>query len=49
MTKYFDYTTFGDFSVSENIHNNGLFIGNHHIDIKDGLQNLHDSICQIAK
>jgi CDP-4-dehydro-6-deoxyglucose reductase, E1 len=49
MTRYFDYSTSGNFSVSENIHSNGLFIGNHHEDIKDGLKNLHDSLCQIAR
>tara|TARA_B100000780_G_scaffold176105_1_gene123412 strand:- start:6079 stop:7263 length:1185 start_codon:yes stop_codon:yes gene_type:complete len=49
MTKYFDYSTSGDFAVSEMIHSNGLFIGNHHEDISEGLKNLHDSICQLAK
>jgi len=49
MTKYFDFTTSGDFGVSEKIHSNGLFIGNHHEDITEGLKNLHDSICQLVK
>jgi len=49
MTQYFDYSTSGNFSVSENIHSNGLFIGNHHEDIKDGLENLYDSLCQITR
>ncbi|MAR94905.1 MAG: pyridoxamine 5-phosphate oxidase [Gammaproteobacteria bacterium] len=49
MTEYFDYSTYGDFTVSEKIHKDGLFVGNHHIDIKAGLENLHDCICQLAK
>jgi len=49
MTKYFDYTTSGDFFESEKIHSKGLFIGNHHEDITEGLKNLHDSIWQLVK
>ena len=49
MTEFFDYSTYGDFAISERIHKDGLFVGNHHIDIKDGLENLHDCICQLAK
>jgi CDP-4-dehydro-6-deoxyglucose reductase, E1 len=44
MIKYFDYSVYGELSASEIVHNNGLFIGNHHMDINDGLDNLTKSI-----
>jgi len=46
MTQYFDFSTSGNFAVSENIHANGLFIGNHHTNLHDGLANLHEVLCQ---
>ena len=44
MIKYFDYSVYGELNSSEIVHNNGLFIGNHHMDINDGLDNLVKSI-----
>ena len=44
MIKYFDYSVYGELKSSEIVHNNGLFIGNHHMDINDGLDNLVKSI-----
>jgi dTDP-4-amino-4,6-dideoxygalactose transaminase len=49
MTKFFDYTTYGEFNVSKRIHKDGLFVGNHHVDITKGLKNLYDCICQLSK
>ena len=47
MTQYFDYTISGKLNASQEIHNNGLFVGNHHIDMVNGLDNLHSTICQL--
>jgi len=49
MLDYFDYTIFGDLAASDIVHNDGLFIGNHHVDIKDGLDNLVQSIEILSK
>lgn len=40
---YFDYTIYGDLTNSDILHNNGLFIGNHHFDVKENL----DEICNL--
>lgn len=49
MLDYYDYSVFGDLTASDRVHNDGLFIGNHHIDIKDGLDNLVESIEILSK
>ena len=48
MLKYFDYELSGDFKNAEYIDKNGLFVGNHHMDISEELNYLHDSILQLA-
>ena len=50
VIEYFDYTIYGDLKNSDILHDNGLFIGNHHFDVKKSLdeiyellfENLHD-------
>ena len=49
MIDYFDYSIFGNLDVADTIHNQGLFIGNHHIDIKDGLKNLVETLQDCLK
>lgn len=38
---YFDYTIYGELTNSNILHNNGLFIGNHHYDIKSQLNEIY--------
>lgn len=40
VIKYFDAEIFGDLVNSDRIHENGLFIGNHHYDVSDFLAKL---------
>ena len=42
VMKYFNYTTHGDLANADYIHDNGLFIGNHHIDMNKELKTLAD-------
>ena len=49
MIHYFDYSIFGNLDVADTIHNQGLFIGNHHVDIKDGLKNLVETLQDFLK
>ena len=49
MISYFDYSVSGDLQASNTIHNRGLFIGNHHIDIRDGLDNLTEVLKKFKK
>ncbi|TDP81568.1 CDP-6-deoxy-D-xylo-4-hexulose-3-dehydrase [Halanaerobium saccharolyticum] len=44
VIKYFKYTIFGDLKNADFIHNNGLFIGNHHFDIKSKLNSIYKII-----
>ena len=39
---YFDYTIYGDLKNSNFLHDNGLFIGNHHFDVKDQLDEIYE-------
>ena len=48
VLQYFDFETSGNFDNAEYIDKNGLFVGNHHIDISEELNYLHDSILQLA-
>lgn len=47
MIQYYDCSISGDLQVSDNVHNNGLFIGNHHTDIESGLENLYQLLCRL--
>ena len=42
VIEYFDYTIFGDLTNSDVLHENGLFIGNHHFDIKKELDAIYE-------
>ena len=42
VIEYFDYTIFGDLINSDILHENGLFIGNHHFDIKKELDAIYE-------
>ena len=42
VIEYFDYTIYGDLKNANNLHDNGLFIGNHHFDIKDKLKQIYE-------
>lgn len=41
---YFDYTIYDELENSDIIHNQGLFIGNHHFDIKNKIKEIFDLI-----
>jgi len=40
--KYFDYEIFGELKNADYIHQNGFFVGNNHIDLKDDISYLKD-------
>lgn len=44
VISYFDHSIYGNLTNSDNIHENGLFIGNHHYDIKDKLDEIFELI-----
>jgi len=48
VIKYFDYEIFEELSNADYIHNNGLFIGNHHYDISEKLQQVYNLIEEIS-
>lgn len=39
---YFEYTIYGDLTNSDILHNNGLFIGNHHFNVKNQINEIYD-------
>lgn len=39
---YFNYTIYGDLTNSNILHNAGLFIGNHHFDVKENLDEIYN-------
>ena len=42
VIEYFDYTIYGDLKNSNILHDYGLFIGNHHFDVKDQLDKIYE-------
>lgn len=44
VIEYFDYTIYGELQNSNILHNNGLFIGNHHFNVKDDLDKIYELI-----
>ena len=42
VIEYFDYCIFGELTNSDILHNNGLFIGNHHFDVKKQLDEIYE-------
>lgn len=42
VIEYFDYSIYGDLENSNILHNNGLFIGNHHFDVKEDLDKIYE-------
>ena len=42
VIEYFDYTIFGDLKNSNILHNNGLFIGNHHFNVKKEIDEIYN-------
>ena len=44
VIEYFDYSIYGDLKNSNILHNNGLFIGNHHFDVKNDLDKIYELI-----
>lgn len=44
VIKYFDYEIFDELTNADYLHNNGLFIGNHHYDCKDKLEKIYELI-----
>ena len=49
MVENFDYTIFGDLTNSDILHENGLFIGNHHFDIKKELDAIYELINDVGE
>jgi CDP-6-deoxy-D-xylo-4-hexulose-3-dehydrase len=41
VLQYFDYEVAGSLENAEYIDQNGLFVGNHQVDIKDKISDLH--------
>ena len=48
VIEYFDYTIYGDLTNSNILHNNGLFIGNHHFDVKQDLEKIYELLVKIG-
>ena len=48
VIEYFDYTIYGDLENSNILHNNGLFIGNHHFDVKEDLDKIYELLVKIG-
>lgn len=48
VIEYFDYIIFGDLTNSDILHENGLFIGNHHFDIKNELNEIYNLLINSA-
>ena len=48
VIKYFNYEIFGQLTNADIIHDNGLFIGNHHFDITDKLKERASLIKNLA-
>ena len=46
---YFDYSIYGDLKNSNIIHNNGLFIGNHHFDVKKDLDKIYNLLIKLVE
>lgn len=44
VIEYFDYTIYGDLKNSDILHDNGLFIGNHHFDVRTQLDEIYKLI-----
>ncbi|MCQ2022240.1 DegT/DnrJ/EryC1/StrS family aminotransferase [Clostridium butyricum] len=44
VIKYFDYEIFDELTNADYLHNNGLFIGNHHYDCKEKLGKIYELI-----
>ncbi len=44
VIEYFDYSIYGNLKNSNILHDNGLFIGNHHFDVKKDLDKIYDLI-----
>ena len=45
---YFDYSIYGDLKNSNILHNNGLFIGNHHFDVKKELDEIYNLLIKLV-
>ena len=45
---YFDYSIYGDLKNSNILHNNGLFIGNHHFDVKKDLDEIYNLLIKLV-
>jgi CDP-6-deoxy-D-xylo-4-hexulose-3-dehydrase len=49
VIKYFDYEIDGDLENADYLHNNGLFIGNHHYDCKSKLEAVYKLIMEMER
>lgn len=47
VIEYFDYSIYGDLKNSNILHNNGLFIGNHHFDVKKDLDEIYNLLIKL--
>ena len=45
---YFDYSICGDLTNSNILHDNGLFIGNHHFDVKKDLDEIYNLLIKLV-
>ena len=49
VIEYFDYSIYGDLKNSNILHNNGLFIGNHHFDVKKDLDEIYNLLIKLLE
>ena len=46
---YFDYTIYGDLTNSNILHDTGLFIGNHHFNVKNQINEIYELLIKIIE
>ncbi|WP_024460068.1 DegT/DnrJ/EryC1/StrS aminotransferase family protein [Marinimicrobium sp. LS-A18] len=48
VLQFFDYTVAGDLDAAEYIDKNGLFVGNHQVDLSKEIQHLYDTVQSLS-
>ena len=49
VIKYLEHSVSGDMTVADEVHDNGLFIGNHHFDVTDKLKEIIDILNNLSE
>lgn len=49
VIQYMDHSVHGEMRNADHVHDNGLFVGNHHFDVTEGLEQLHKVVSGLPK